>query len=59
MLIRNTWYDRFAEKGGGMGDFEKQGDPSHGGMILKWGGGGDTLLRTMEIPILFGLLWSV
>ena len=40
MLIRNTWYDRFAEKGGGMGDFEKQGDPSNGGMILKWGGGG-------------------
>ena len=21
-----------------MGDFEKQGDPSNGGMILKWGG---------------------
>ena len=63
MLIRNTWYDRFAEKGGGMGDFEKQGDPSHGGVVLKWGRGGgggvDTLLRTMEIPILFGLLWSV
>ena len=38
MLIRNTWYDRFAEKRGG--DFEKQGDPSNGGMILKWGGGG-------------------
>ena len=31
-----------------MGDFEKQGDPSNGGMILKWGGV-DTLLRTMEI----------
>ena len=40
MLIRNTWYDRFAEKGGGVGDFEKQGDPSNGGMILKWGRGG-------------------
>ena len=25
--------------GGGMGDFEKQGDPSNGGMILKWGRG--------------------
>ena len=24
------------------------GDPSNGGMILKWGGGGDTPLRTIK-----------
>ena len=32
----------------GMGDFKKWGgDPSNGGMILKWGGV-DTTLRTMR-----------
>ena len=30
-----------------MGDFKKVGDPSNGGMILKWGV--DTLLRTMKL----------
>ena len=30
-----------------MGDFKKLGDPSNGGMILKWGV--DTLLRTMKL----------
>ena len=30
----------------GDGDFQKWGDPSNGGMILKWGI--DTTLRTMK-----------
>ena len=30
-----------------MGDFKKWGDPSNGGMILKWEA--DTLLRTMKL----------
>ena len=30
----------------GDGDFQKWGDPSNGGMILKWGV--DTTLRTMK-----------
>ena len=33
-----------------MGDFKKWGDPSNGGVVLKWdwGGGGDTPLWTMQ-----------
>ena len=30
-----------------MGDFKKWGDPSNGGLILKWEA--DTLLRTMKL----------
>ena len=30
-----------------MGDFKKWGDPSNGGVVLKWGGG-DTPLWTMQ-----------
>ena len=35
LLIRKTWYDQFAGKVRGMGDFKKWGDSSNGGMILK------------------------
>ena len=40
LSIRKTWNDRFAGKGGGIGDFKKWGGggPSNGEMILKWGG---------------------
>ena len=38
-----TWDDRFAGKVGGGGGWEilrNGGEPSNGGMILKWGEGG-------------------
>ena len=39
-LLRKTWDDLFAGTVEGMGDFKKWGDPSNGGVVLKWGGGG-------------------
>ena len=49
LLIRKTWDDRFTGKvGGGWGILRNWGDPSNGGMILKWRGV-DTPLRTMMV----------
>ena len=46
LLIRKTWDDRFTGKVGGWGILKNGGgDPSNGGIILKWGD--DTPLRTM------------
>ena len=38
LLIKKTWNDRFAGEMGGGGILRNGGgDPSNGGMILKWG----------------------
>ena len=48
LLIKKTWDDRFTGKVGGWGILRNWGDPSNGGMILKWRGV-DTPLRTMMV----------
>ena len=41
LLIRKAWDDWFAGKvGDGVRDFKNWGDPSNGGLTLKWGGRG-------------------
>ena len=49
LLIRKNWDDGFAGEVGGWGIFKNEGggDPSNGGMILKWGV--NTPLRTMNL----------
>ena len=37
LLIRKIWNDGFAGEMGGGGILRNGGDPSNGGMILKWG----------------------
>ena len=41
MLIRKTWDEGFAGKVGGWGILRNGAILIIGGMILKWGGGGD------------------